>query len=83
MFMLENSATSNSLSLYNPYIILPLIGVILGWILGLISTFAIQFINRKKEINDFKRGLYTEFVETSIFLTLLVHMLYERVGCRI
>jgi len=61
------------------YIILPFLGIILGWILGLLSPFITRQFKRKQEIGDFKKGIYIELIEIKIYLVLLRHMFLNKV----
>jgi len=61
------------------YIILPFLGIILGWILGLLSPFITRQFKRKQEIGDFKKGIYIELIEIKIYRPMHlteVHTIY-------
>jgi hypothetical protein len=54
--------------------------VVLGWVLGVASTFGVEKWNERKRLNGVKVAIAREFGEIAHRLVVLVHLLSERTG---
>lgn len=58
----------------------PIVYTVFGWILGIVGTFVLQSVNRKKRKNDFEQSLCAEFREVISQLAGTHYLLRDALG---